>query len=83
MNEYFLYRIDSEANASIYGKFQTLSMAKMSAELLMIQEMCFILSGDMTKIYFYGPKNGWDYDILTKQGVLDFLDCFPNPKDYK
>jgi hypothetical protein len=50
MNEYFLYRIDSEANASIYGKFQTLSMAKMSAELLMIQEMCFILSGDMTKI---------------------------------
>lgn len=81
MNNYaYLYRIDENADAKIYGKFQTLSMAKMSADLLMIKDFCFILYGD--KLYFY--ENGeWDYDLLTEKGKLDFLECFQNPEDYK
>lgn len=82
MNEYYLYRIDENADATIYGKFPTLSQAKMSADLLLIKDFCFILTSDMTKMYFY-EDDKWDYDILTEQGRLDFLDCFPNPKDYK
>jgi hypothetical protein len=83
MNEYYyLYRIDENADASIYAKFPTLQMAKMSADLLLIKEFCFILSSDFTKLYFY-EDGEWSYDIMTEQGKLDFLDCFPDPKDYK
>lgn len=81
---YYLYRIDSDANAKIFGRFPTLQMAKMSASLSLFKDLCFILSGDMTKIYFYYPdKKDWDYDLLTEEGRLDFLDTFPSPKDYK
>lgn len=81
-NNYYLYRIDEKGDGLIYGRFPTLQMAKMSADLLMIKDFCFILAGDMTKMYFY-EDGVWGYDLLTKKGVLDFLDCFPNPKDYK
>ena len=80
--EFYLYKIDPDGNGEIYGKFQNLMMAKMSADLLLIKDYCFILSGDLTKIYFY--ENGiWDYDIITDKGKLDFLDIYPNPHDYK
>lgn len=81
-NNFYLYRIDESANASIYGKFPSLQMAKISADLLLIKDFCFILSGDFTKLYFYENESGWNYDILTEKGKLDFLDCYPNPKDY-
>ena len=81
-NSYYLYRIDENAEGAIYGKFPTLQMAKMSADLLMIKDFCFILSGDFTKMYFY-EDGVWDYDILTKKGIPEFLDCFPDPRDYK
>ena len=80
--EFYLYKIDPDGNGEIYGKFPNLMMAKMSADLLLIKDYCFILSGDLTKIYFY--ENGiWDYDIITDKGKLDFLDIYPNPYDYK
>lgn len=79
---FYLYRLDDEGNGEIYGKFPTLMMAKMSADLLLIKDFCFILSGDMSRMYFY-EDGVWDYDLLTSKGVLDFLDCFPNPKYYK
>ena len=81
-SNFYLYRLDPEGNGTIYGKFPNLMMAKMSADLLLIKDYCFILSGDLSRLYFY--EDGiWDYDLLTDKGVLDFLDCFPNPKDYK
>jgi hypothetical protein len=83
MNDFFLYRIDEQGDATIYGKFPTLSQAKLSASLLLIKDFCFILTGDMNKIYFYDEKDGWDYDVMTQKGKLDFLDIYPNPKDYK
>ena len=83
MNDFFLYRIDERGDATIYGKFPTLSQAKLSASLLLIKDFCFILTGDMNKIYFYDEKDGWDYDVMTQKGKLDFLDIYPNPKDYK
>lgn len=83
MNDFFLYRIDEQGDATIYGKFTTLSQAKLSASLLLIKDFCFILTGDMNKIYFYDEKDGWDYDVMTQKGKLDFLDIYPDPKDYK
>ena len=83
MNNYFyLYRLDPEGDGSIYGKFKTLSEAKLSAHLLMIKDFCFILTGDITKIYFY-EDGTWDYDLLTAKGRDEFLDIYPNPNDYK
>jgi len=79
---FYLYRLSPEGEGSIYGKFPNLMMAKMSADLLLIKDYCFILTGDMSKMYFY-EDGVWDYDIVTEKGKLDFLDCFPNPKDYK
>lgn len=84
MTEYFyLYRIDENGDAAIFGKFPSLSQAKLSATLLLIKDFCFILTGDMNKIYFYDEKDGWDYDIITPEGKLEFLDIYPDPKDYK
>ena len=82
-NDYFLYRIDENGDAEIYGKFSSLSAAKLSATLLLIKDFCFILTGDMSKIYFYDEKEGWDYDIMTAKGKLEFLDIYPNPNEYK
>jgi hypothetical protein len=83
-NNFYLYRLSPDGDGDVYGRFPNLMMAEMSADLLMIKDYCFILSGDMTKIYFYYPdKKEWDYDLLTEKGKLDFLDAFPNPKEYK
>lgn len=80
---FYLYRLDKDGGADIYAKFPSLQMAQMSADLLLIKESCFILSGDMTKIYFYEPEsNYWSYDILTEDGKLSFLDVYPNPINY-
>lgn len=76
----YLYRIDEYGNATIYAKFPTLSMAKISAELLMIRDYCFILYTN--RLYFYEDDN-WDYDILTDKGKIDFINNFPNPINYK
>lgn len=81
-NNFYLYRLDEQGNGEIYGKFPNLMMAKMSADLLLIKDFCFILPGDMSKMYFY-EKGIWDYDLVTEKGKLDILECFPNPKDYK
>lgn len=83
MNDFFLYRLDDNGDATIYGKFPTLSQAKLSASLLLIKDFCFILTGDMNKIYFYDEKDGWGYDVLTQKGKVDFLCIYPNPNDYK
>lgn len=84
MMEYFyLYRIYENGDATILGRFPSLSQAKLSATLLLIKELCFILTGDMNKIYFYDEKNGWDYDIMTQKGKIEFLDIYQNPRDYK
>lgn len=83
MNDFFLYRLDENGDATIYGKFPTLSQAKLSANLLLIKDFCFILTGDMNKIYFYDEKDGWGYDVLTQKGKVDFLGIYPNPNDYK
>lgn len=83
MNDFFLYRIDDQGDATIYGKFPSLSQAKLSASLLLIKDFCFILTGDMSKIYFYDEKDGWDYDIMTQKGKLEFLDIYPDPKEYR
>lgn len=83
MNDFFLYRLDDNGDAKIYGKFPTLSQAKLSASLLLIKDFCFILTGDMNKIYFYDEKDGWGYDVLTQKGKVEFLGIYPNPKDYR
>lgn len=81
--KYYLYRLyKDDADAEIYGCFNSLSAAAMSAKLLLIQDYSFILSEDMSKIYFYNTDGSWDYDILTEDGKLSFLDIYPNPKDY-
>lgn len=81
-NDHFLYRIDENGEAKIYGRFRSLSEAKLSAKLLMISEFCMILSGDLTKLYFYNEDGTWDYDILTDKGRVEFFELFQNPEDY-
>ncbi len=80
---FYLYRLDPDGDAKIYANFPTLHMAQMSADLLLIKDSCFILTSDMTKIYFYDYEHGWDYDLLTEKGRLEFLDIYPNPNEYK
>jgi hypothetical protein len=81
-NDYFLYRIDENGDAEIYGRFRSLSEAKLSAKLLMIREFCMILSGDLTKLYFYNDDGTWDYDILTDKGRIEFFEMYQHPEDY-
>lgn len=83
MSSFYLYRITETGDGEIYGKFDSLSLAKMSAHLLCIKEICFILSGDLTKLYFYNEDGSWDYDILTDSGREEFLQIYQNPLDYK
>lgn len=80
--DYYLYRIDETGEGDIYGKFHSLSAAAMSAKLLMIEELSFILSGDMNRVYFFNKDRRWDYDLLTERGKLSFLDMYPSPYDY-
>lgn len=80
-NDHFLYRIDADGNAEIYGRFISLSSAKLSAKLLMISEFCMILSGDLTKLYFY-DEGTWDYDLLTDKGRAEFFELYQHPEDY-
>lgn len=81
-SDYFLYRVFPDGNAEIYGRFRSLSAAKLSAELLMIKELCMILSGDLTRLYFYNEDGTWDHDILTAKGRLDFFDLYQHPESY-
>lgn len=83
-NCYYLYRLfpENDCDAEIFGKFASLSEAKLSAELLMIKYSSFILSGDMTRIYFYDDTNGWDYDLLTDSGRAQFVEMYPDPSKY-
>ena len=81
-NDYFLYRISGNGEAEIYGMFRSLSEAKLSATLLMIREFCMILSGNLTKLYFYNDDGTWDYDILTKQSRIEFFTLYQHPEDY-
>lgn len=80
--KYFLYRIDENGDADIYGCFESLSAAKMSAGLLLIKEISFILAGDLSKIYFFDECE-WDYDILDDKGKMEFLESYPDPKEYQ
>lgn len=80
--DYYLYRIDETGDGDIYGKFNSLSAAAMSAKLLMIEELSFILSGDMNRVYFFNKDRRWDYNLLTERGRLSFLDMYPSPYDY-
>lgn len=82
-NNCFLYRIESDGSAEIYGEFTSLSAAKMSAKLLLIRDVCMILTGDLTKLYFYEEDGSWDCDILTDYGRTEFFKEYPHPKDYK
>lgn len=82
MEYYYLYRLNSKGEAEIYGKFELLSAAKLSASLLKIEDVSFILSGDISKIYFYEDGN-WDYDLFTYDGKSEFLRAFPDPREYK
>lgn len=79
---FYLYRLNNDGDGEIYGKFPSLMMAEMSANLLLIKESCFILSGDMTKIYFYNQNSEWEYDILTESGKIEFLEMYPDPSKY-
>lgn len=79
--KYFLYRIDENGDADIYGRFESLSAAKMSAKLLMIEEVSFILTEDIKKIYFFDECE-WDYDLLDDKGRIEFLEIYPNPNEY-
>ena len=79
--KYFLYRIDENGDADIYGRFESLSAAKMSAKLLMIEEVSFILTEDIKKIYFFDECE-WDYDLLDDNGRIEFLEIYPNPNEY-
>lgn len=79
--KYFLYRIDENGDADIYGCFESLSAAKMSAKLLMIEEVSFILTEDIKKIYFFDECE-WDYDLLDDNGRIEFLEIYPNPNEY-
>lgn len=82
-NDCFLYRIDENGNAEIYGKFKSLSAAKLSAKLLLIQDVSMILTSGLTKLYFCDDSGVWDYDILTDEGRVEFFKLYPHPKDYK
>lgn len=79
--KYFLYRLDPEGEAEIFGRFNTLSEAKLSSKLLLIQESCFILSGDIKYMFTYAD-NKWTVDIITDEGKLAFLECFKDPSTY-
>ena len=82
-HSYYLYRITETGEGEIYGKFSSLTQAELSAHLLLIKELCFILSSDFTKIYFYNEDGTWDYDIMTDTGKEEFLQIYPNPLEYK
>lgn len=79
--KYFLYRIDENADGVIYGCFDSLSAAKLSAKLLLIEDLSFILSGDVSRIYFY-ENHEWDYDYLDDVGKMEFLEMYPDPREY-
>ena len=80
---YYLYRLNKDGEGEIYGKFISLQMAKLSAELLLIRESCFILQGDLSRLYFYNENGTWDYDLLTSLGKTEFFKVYPNPINYK
>lgn len=82
--KYYLYRLfpEKDADAEIFGCFSSLSEATLSAKLLLIQSSSFILSEDLSKIYFYNEDGSWDYDVLSESGKLSFLDMYPNPNEY-
>lgn len=80
--KYYLYRITEDGDASIYGQFESLSMAKMSASLLLIKDFCFILDENVSKIYFYDQESGWYCDIFSSDGRVEFLETYPSPKEY-
>lgn len=80
--KYYIYRIDENADTKIYGCFDSLSAAKMSASLSLVKDVVFILTDDISRMYFY--ENGeWVYDLLNDEARLSFLDIYPNPNDYK
>lgn len=82
--KYYLYRLypEKDADAEIFGCFNSLSEATLSAKLLLIQSSSFIVSEDLSRIYFCNEDGCWDYDIMTDTGKLSFLDIYTNPKDY-
>lgn len=81
-NDCFLYRIDENGDAEIFGCFHSLSAAKLSAKLLLISDVCMILTGDFTKLYFYNDDGTWDYDVLTEKGKIEFFELYPHPESY-
>ena len=80
---YYLYRLNKEGSGEIYGEFDSLFGAKMSASLLKIEDKSFILSGDLNRIYFCDESGVWDYDLLTDVGKKELFYIYPNPKEYK
>ena len=79
--KYYVYRVNKEGDGDIYGRFNTLSEAKLSAQLLMIQDMCFIMPSDISRLYFY-ENDVWDYDLLTEFGKLELFKSYPKPDSY-
>ena len=65
--EYYLYRVQPDGDNEIYGTFNTLQQATLSAKLLLIEDSCFILSGNFERMYFHSSR-GWDYDVLSPHG---------------
>lgn len=82
-NKYFVYRISKDDKTEILCCFNSLSEAKLSVHLLQINDECFIVNGNLQRVYFLNSNGEWEYDLFTPEGKLDFLDMFPNPQDYK
>ena len=50
-NKYFVYRISKDDKAEILSCFNSLSEAKLSVHLLQINDECFIVNGNLQRVY--------------------------------
>lgn len=82
-NNYYLYRVYPGGDAEIYGKFESLAAAMLSAKLLLINSMSFIVNEDLSKIYFYNTDGTWECNLLTEETKAKMFDIYPPPSSYK
>lgn len=82
-NNYYLYRVYDNGEAKIYGKFNSLSAATLSAKLLLINNMSFITNEDLSKVYFYNTDNIWELNALTEEAKKTIFSVYPLPSSYK
>ena len=81
-NKYFVYRISKDDKAEILSCFNSLSEAKLSVHLLQINDECFIVNGNLQRVYFHNSNGEWEYDLFTPEDLVLLKKDIKKIKDY-